>query len=76
MIAARPADLNPPPQVMAVARFERLFRRAADKADLRHYSDFVNRKLHQSGAIEGRKAIGPFHLPITKGLQDCHLGIH
>ena len=82
MIAARPADVNPPPRVMAVARFEQLFRRAAgievDKTDLRRYSDFVNRKLHdllvvgeEAARLNGRKAIEPFHLPITKGLQDC-----
>jgi hypothetical protein len=82
MIAARPADINPPPRVMAVARFERLFRRAAgldvDKSDLRRYSDFVNRKLHdllvvaeETARLDGRKAIEPFHLPITKGLQRC-----
>jgi len=82
MIAARPADINQPPRVMAVARFERLFRRAAgldvDKSDLRRYSDFVNRKLHdllvvaeETARRDGRKAIEPFHLPITKGLQRC-----
>ncbi len=83
MIAAPPADLNSPP-VMAVSRFERLFRRAAgidvDKMDLRRYSDFVNRKLHdllvvgeEAARLNGRKAIEPFHLPITKGLRDCIL---
>ena len=82
MIAARPADLNPPPRVMAIPRFERLFRRAAgvdvDKTDLRRYSDFVNRKLYdllvfgeEAARLNGRKAIEIFHLPITKGLQDC-----
>jgi hypothetical protein len=82
MIAARPADINPPPRVMAVPRFERLFRRAAgvdvDKMDLRRYSDFVNRKLHdlliigeEAARLNGRKAIESFHLPITKGLQNC-----
>jgi hypothetical protein len=82
MITARPADINPPPRVMAVARFERLFRRAAgldvDKSDLRRYSDFVNRKLHdllvageEVARLSGRTAIEPFHLPITKGLQGC-----
>ena len=82
MIAARPADINPPPRFMAVPRFERLFRRAAgidvDKMDLRRYSDFVNRKLYdllvigeEAARLNGRKAIEPFHLPIGKGLQDC-----
>ena len=82
MIAARPADINPPPRVMAVARFERLFRRAADidvdKMDLRRYSDFVNHKLYallvvgeEVARLNGQDAIGPFHLPITNGLQKC-----
>jgi hypothetical protein len=82
MIAARPADLNPPPRLMALPRFERLFRRAAgidvDKMDLRRYSGFVNRKLYdllvvgeEAARLNGRNAIEPFHLPITKGLQDC-----
>jgi hypothetical protein len=59
-----------------------LFRRAAaidvDKMDLRRYSDFVNRKLYdllvvgeEAAQLNGRKAIEPFHLPITKGLQNC-----
>jgi hypothetical protein len=82
MIAARPADINPPPRAMAIPRFERLFRRAAgvdvDKMDLRRYSDFVNHKLYDllvigegAARLNGRKAIEPFHLPITRGLQDC-----
>jgi hypothetical protein len=85
MIAARPGDINPPPRVMVVDRFQRLFRRAAgidvDKMDLRRYNDFVNRKLHdllvvgeEAARLNGRKAIEPFHLPITKGLQDCIWG--
>jgi hypothetical protein len=82
MIAARPVDINPPPRVMGVPRFERLFRRAAgidvDKMDLRRYSEFVNEKLHdllvvaqEAARLNGQKAIEPFYLPITKGLQDC-----
>jgi hypothetical protein len=82
MIAARPADINPPPRVMGVPRLERLFRRAAgidvDKMDLRRYWDFVNGKLHdllvvgeKAARLNGRKAIEPFHLPITKGLENC-----
>jgi hypothetical protein len=84
MIAARPADINPPPRVMAVPRFERLFRVVAgldvDKTDLRRYSDFVNRKLHdllvvgqEAARLNGRNAIEPFHLPITKGLRESIL---
>ena len=82
MIAARPADINPPPRVMAVARFERLFRRVAgidvDKMDLRRYSDFVNNKLYdllvvgeEAARLNGHDAVEPFHLPITNGLQKC-----
>jgi hypothetical protein len=82
MIAARPADINPPPRVMAVPRFERLFRRAAgidvDKSDLSRYSEFINRKLHdllivgeEAARLNGRKVIEPFHLPITQGLRYC-----
>jgi hypothetical protein len=82
VIGARPADINPPPRVMAVSRFERLFRRTAgidvDKSDLRRYSDFVNGKLQdllivgeEAARLNGRKAIEPFHLPLTRGLQDC-----
>jgi hypothetical protein len=82
MIATRPADINPPPRVMAVPRFERLFRRAAgidvDKMDLRRYSDFVNHKLYallvvgeEAARLNGQDAIEPFHLPITNGLQKC-----
>ena len=82
MIAARPADINPPPRVMAVAKFERLFRRAAgldvNKSDLRRYSDFVNHKLYdllvvgeEAARSSGKTAIDAFHLPITKGLQGC-----
>jgi hypothetical protein len=82
MIAARPPDISAPPRVMAVPRFERLFRRAGDidvdKMDLRRYSSFVNRKLYdllivgeEAARLNGCKVIEPFHLPITKGLQDC-----
>ena len=82
MIAARPADINPSPRVMAVPRFERLFRRAAgidvDKMDLRRYNDFVNRKLldllvvgEEAARLNGQDAIEPFHLPIAIGLQKC-----
>ena len=82
MIAARPADINPPPRVMAVPRFQRLFRRTAaigvDKMDLRRYSEFVNRKLYdllvvgeRAARLNGRSAIEPFDLPITQGLQKC-----
>jgi hypothetical protein len=82
MIAARPANINPRPRVMAVPRFERLFRRAAgidvDKMDLRRYSNFVNHKLYdllvvgeEAARVNGQGAIEPFHLPITNGLQKC-----
>jgi hypothetical protein len=82
MTAARPADINLPPRVMAVPRFQRLFHRAAgidvDRTDLRRYSDFVNHKLYdllvvgkEAARLNGQDAIEPLHLPITRGLQDC-----
>jgi hypothetical protein len=68
--------------VFAAARFERFFRTAAhldvDKNDLKRYSDFVVRKLHdllQIGKITAeanlRDTVAPHDLPITKGLQEC-----
>ncbi|MGZ3361822.1 MAG: DUF1931 family protein [Xanthobacteraceae bacterium] len=62
--------------------FRAIVRRTAgidvDKMDLRRYSNFVNSKLHdllvvgeEAARLNGRKTIEPFHLPITKGLQDC-----
>jgi hypothetical protein len=68
--------------VMNVAKFERLFRLAAgldvDKQDVKRYSDFINRKVHdllQQAQIatkaNDRDIIEPYDLPITKGLQEC-----
>jgi hypothetical protein len=85
MIAARPADTNPPPRVMAVPRFERLFRLAAgldiDKMDLRRYSDFVSGKLYdllvcgaETAKSHGRNIVLPADLPIAKGLRTCIRG--
>jgi hypothetical protein len=67
--------------LVGVSKFERLFRRAAgldvDKADLKRYSDFVNRKIYDllirgeaAAKANGRDVIEPFDLPITKGLQE------
>ncbi|TXK41505.1 DUF1931 family protein [Nonomuraea sp. C10] len=67
--------------VIAVSRFEHFFRAAAgldvDKADLKRYSDFVNRKLYdmlivaEAAAKSNRRDIIQFwDLPITKGLQE------
>jgi hypothetical protein len=82
MIAQRPVDQpEPPTHVMGVARFERFFRLAAgldvDKQDLKRFSEFVNRKIYdllacaqESALRNGRTAIAPFDLPITKGLQE------
>ena len=67
--------------VMGVARFERLFRAAAeldvDKNDLKRYSDFVNEKLYDlvligqaAARANGSGMIEPWDLPITKGLQE------
>ena len=67
--------------VMSVPKFERLFRVAAgldvDKADLKRYGDFVNRKIHDlliraqaAAKANGRDIIAPLDLPITRGLQE------
>ena len=66
---------------MSVAKFERFFRLAAsldiEKSDLKRYSNFVNHEIYdlllrgQAAAMaNGRSAIEPFDLPITKGLQE------
>jgi hypothetical protein len=80
MIAAVQSTKRPSSHVMSVAKFERFFRIAAgldvDKQDLKRYSDFINHKVYdllvRAEAIakaNGRVIIEPFHLPITKGLQ-------
>ena len=67
--------------VFGVAKFERFFRAAAeldvDKNDLKRYSDFVERKLHDmlligqtTAGANARDIIEPWDLPITKGLQE------
>jgi Domain of unknown function (DUF1931) len=83
MIAGRPADqFEPPVHVMGVARFERFFRAAAgldvDKQDLKRYSDFINHKIYDllsrgaaTAKANGRSAIRPQDLPITKGFAEC-----
>jgi len=66
--------------VMAVTKFERLFRVVAgldvDKQDLKRYSDFVNQKIYYlllrgqaTAKANGRDVIEPQDLPVTKGLQ-------
>lgn len=68
--------------VMGRAKFERFFRAAAgldiDKADLKRYNDFVNRKMYDllirgtaTAKANRRDIIQPSDLPITKGLQEC-----
>ena len=67
--------------VLAVAKFERFFRLAAeltvDKNDLKRYTDFVNQKLYDlcllgrvTAKTNDRDVIRPYDLPITKGLQE------
>jgi hypothetical protein len=67
--------------VTHVTRFERFFRAAAgldvDKSDLKRYSDFIDRKVHdllivgQAAARANlRDVLEPRDLPITKGLQE------
>ncbi|HHC07788.1 MAG TPA: DUF1931 family protein [Actinobacteria bacterium] len=66
--------------VMAVARFESLFRKAAsldvDKRDLARLEDFLGGKLHDLLAVgaatakaNGRDVLLPHDLPITAGLE-------
>ena len=66
--------------VVGVTQFERFFRTAAgldvDKADLKRYSDFLNRKIYDllirgeaAAKANRRDVIEPFDLPITKGLR-------
>jgi hypothetical protein len=66
---------------MGVSHFERFFRTAAsldvDKDDLRRYTDFVNRKVHDllligqaTAKANARDVIEPWDLPVTKGLQE------
>ena len=67
--------------IVGVTQFERFFRTAAgldvDKADLKRYSDFLNRKIYDllirgeaAAKANRRDVIEPFDLPITKGLQE------
>jgi hypothetical protein len=67
--------------VMAISKFERLFRAAAgldvDKEDLRRHTDFVNRKIYDlvlrgeaNAKANERDIVQPWDLPITKGLQE------
>ncbi len=68
-------------ELMAVDRFEKLFREAAgldvDKSDLRRLNDFVNQKTYDllvigqaNAKANGRDVIEPWDLPLTKGLQE------
>ncbi len=67
--------------IMGIAKFERLFRVAAqldvDKDDLKRLSEFVNGKVHdlmRMGVVAARAnerdVIRFYDLPITKGLQE------
>jgi Domain of unknown function (DUF1931) len=67
--------------VMAVTKFERLFRLAAeidiDKNDLKRFSDFIGQKVYDlllraqaTAKWNGRDVIEPADLPVTKGLQE------
>jgi hypothetical protein len=66
--------------VMSVSTFERFFRDVAsldvDKNDLKRYSEFVNRKIHDlllvgqaTATANTRDIIEPRDLPITVGLE-------
>jgi hypothetical protein len=67
--------------VFGVARLERFFRLAGeldvDKADLKRFSDFVERKLYDlllmgqaTASANLRDLVEPYDLPITKGIQE------
>ncbi len=67
--------------IMGIAKFERLFRVAAqldvDKDDLKRLTDFVNQKIHDmmimgvvAAKANGCDIIRLYDLPITKGLQE------
>jgi hypothetical protein len=82
MIAALDPSERFPTHVTTVTKFMRFFRIVAgldvDKQDLKRYSDFINRKVHdvllcgeEYARVNGRDIIRPFDLPITKGLQQC-----
>lgn len=69
-------------ELMAVDRFERLFRETAsldaDKSDVRRLNELMNRKLHAllvagqgRAQAEGRDIIEAGDIPITAGLQHC-----
>ncbi|MDQ7040749.1 MAG: DUF1931 family protein [Rhodothermus sp.] len=68
-------------ELMAVSRFERLFRMAAgldvDKSDLKRLSNFVRQKIYDlllaaqaAARANGRDVIQVHDLPITKGLRE------
>ena len=82
---ARRQDSVPSTHATGVPLFERFFRLAAsldvDKQDLKRYRDFVNHKIRDllirgeaAAKANGRNAIEPFDLPITKGLLAPWLG--
>ena len=80
-MAANRTSRLPVTRVTSVAKFERLFRAAADldidKKDFKRYRDFVNQKTYDflirgkaAAKANGRDIIAPCDLPITKGLQE------
>jgi hypothetical protein len=82
MIAQLPPDRMPPPRPEGIPRFQRLFREAAglnfDKADLKHYEDFIDHRIYllllraeANAKAGGDVVIEPWNLPITAGLQEC-----
>ncbi|NVB79923.1 MAG: DUF1931 family protein [Kofleriaceae bacterium] len=82
MSVTTPPKPVPPVRPTNIARFERLFRVAAqvdiDKEDLRHYQAFLDAKvadlLVRAGDVarySKRRLILPHDLPITKGLATC-----
>lgn len=69
-------------ELMAVDRFQRLFRETADveadKSDVRRVNDLINRNLHAlmvadqgRAQLDNRDVIMAGDVPITAGLQEC-----
>ncbi len=82
MAAEPPHDKTPPQRPTAVARFQRLFRLAAEvevgKHDLERYEEFLDERIYAlllrgeaNAKASGDLIIEPWDLPVTAGLQEC-----
>lgn len=79
MIARRETPVTRP---AGIRQIEQLFRLAGhldiDKSDVKLYEEFINHKIgdllligQAHAKANGRPAIEPHDLPVTKGLQEC-----